>query len=487
MKKIAIVGAGPGGLAAGMILSHKGHDVTIFEKDSEVGGRSKVLKLGDFRFDAGPTFLMYVEILEEVFKRSGYNLREELDLLPIDPLYRLVFPKVTLEPTSDRLKNKAMYDAYIPGLGDAYIKWYDDQKRKFDTITPLLLRPFDSIFDYLRLDTLRAIPALQLSKTVYTSLKKIHPNPEFIHSLSFQAKYLGMSSYQAPAGFTFLPYLEHGFGLFHVQGGLNKINEKMAELFVKNGGTLKTNTPVEEILVENKKVYGLKVNGDTYKFDDVVVNADFSYAMTKLIDPKHLKKYNPKKLEKKDYSISTINIYFALDKVFDIKHHQVIFSNDYDAYLKKILNNEFTDDLSFYIHNPSVMDDTMAPKGKSALYVLAPVPNLRGKLDWDAYKLKVEQILYKVLKERLNIDLEPHILDKTIITPKDWQNDYNVHLGAVFNLSHKLSQMMHFRPHNKFEEIKNLYLVGGGTHPGSGLPTIYQSAIILESFIKPEK
>lgn len=470
-----------------MILSHKGHDVTIFEKDSEVGGRSKVLKLGDFRFDAGPTFLMYVEILEEVFKRSGYNLREELDLLPIDPLYRLVFPKVTLEPTSDRLKNKAMYDAYIPGLGDAYIKWYDDQKRKFDTITPLLLRPFDSIFDYLRLDTLRAIPALQLSKTVYTSLKKIHPNPEFIHSLSFQAKYLGMSSYQAPAGFTFLPYLEHGFGLFHVQGGLNKINEKMAELFVKNGGTLKTNTPVEEILVENKKVYGLKINGDTCKFDDVVVNADFSYAMTKLIDPKHLKKYNPKKLEKKDYSISTINIYFALDKVFDIKHHQVIFSNDYDAYLKKILNNEFTDDLSFYIHNPSVMDDTMAPKGKSALYVLAPVPNLRGKLDWDAYKLKVEQILYKVLKERLNIDLEPHILDKTIITPKDWQNDYNVHLGAVFNLSHKLSQMMHFRPHNKFEEIKNLYLVGGGTHPGSGLPTIYQSAIILESFIKPEK
>ncbi|WP_264229660.1 phytoene desaturase family protein [Acholeplasma laidlawii] len=487
MKKIAIVGAGPGGLAAGMILSYKGHDVTIFEKDSEVGGRSKVLKLGDFRFDAGPTFLMYVEILEEVFKRSGYNLREELDLLPIDPLYRLVFPKVTLEPTSDRLKNKTMYDAYIPGLGDAYIKWYDDQKKKFDTITPLLLRPFDSIFDYLRLDTLRAIPALQLSKTVYTSLKKIHPNPEFIHSLSFQAKYLGMSSYQAPAGFTFLPYLEHGFGLFHVQGGLNKINEKMAELFVKNGGTLKTNTPVEEILVENKKVYGLKVNGHTYKFDDVVINADFSYAMTKLIDPKHLKKYNPKKLEKKDYSISTINIYLALDKVFDIKHHQVIFSNDYDAYLKKILNNEFTDDLSFYIHNPSVMDDAMAPKGKSALYVLAPVPNLRGKLDWDTYKLKVEQILYKVLKERLNIDLEPHILDKMIITPKDWQDDYNVHLGAVFNLSHKLSQMMHFRPHNKFEEIKNLYLVGGGTHPGSGLPTIYQSAIILESFIKPEK
>ncbi|WP_025725397.1 phytoene desaturase family protein [Acholeplasma granularum] len=485
MRKIAIVGAGPGGLAAGMILSKMGHDVTIYEKDGIVGGRSKALKLGDFRFDAGPTFLMYVEILEEVFKKSGYDLHKELNLLPIDPLYKLVFPKVTFEPTNDKLNNKSMYDAYIKGLGDAYIKWYDDQKKKFDTITPLLLRPFDSLFDYLKPDTLRAIPSLQLSKTVYTSLKKIHPNPEFIHSLSFQAKYLGMSSYQAPAGFTFLPFLEHGFGLYHVNGGLNMINEKMAELFVKNGGKLILNAPVEEILVEKKIVYGLKVKGITMKFDDVVINADFSYAMTKLINPKHLKKYKPEKLAKKDYSISTMNIYLALDKVFDIKHHQVVFSNDYDLYLQKILNNEFTDDLSYYIHNPSVMDDTMAPKGQSALYILAPVPNLRSKVDFDTYKLEVEEMLYKSIKERLGIDLKPHIIDKLIITPKDWQDDYNVYLGAVFNLSHKLSQMMHFRPHNKFEEIKNLYLVGGGTHPGSGLPTIYQSAILLKSFIKP--
>lgn len=207
--------------------------------------------------------------------------------------------------------------------------------------------------------------------------------------------------------------------------------------------------------------------------------------MTKLIDPKHLKKYKPEKLAKKAYSISTMNIYLALDKVFDIKHHQVVFSNDYDLYLQKILNNEFTDDLSYYIYNPSVMDDTMAPKGQSSLYILAPVPNLRGKVNWDTYKLETEEMLYKSIKERLGIDLKPHIIDKLIITPKDWQDDYHVYLGAVFNLSHKLTQMMHFRPHNKFEEIKNLYLVGGGTHPGSGLPTIYQSVILLESFIKP--
>jgi phytoene desaturase len=487
MKKIAIIGAGPGGLAAGMILSGRGHDVTIYEKDATVGGRSKALKLGDFRFDVGPTFLMYVETLESVFKAAGYNLKDELKLLPIDPLYRLVFTKVTFEPTMDATFNSQMYDNYIPGLGDAYTKWRHEQKKKFEKITPLLSRPFSSIFDYLKFDTLKAIPSLQLTKTVYASLNAIHPNPEFIHSLSFQAKYLGMSSYQAPAGFTFLPYLEHAFGLFHVHGGLNMINDKMAKLFVKNGGQLKLNTPVQEILVEKKKVIGVKVNDESIIYDDVVLNADFSHAMTNLIDPKHLKKYKPEKLEKKDYSVSTMNIYLALDKVFDFAHHQVVFSKDYDAYLKQIINNEFTEDLSYYIHNPVVLDDTMAPKGKSALYILAPIPNLRGKVNWSTYQKDVEQIIYASLKERLGIDLVPHIIDKKIITPQGWQDDYNVYIGAVFNLSHKLSQMMYFRPHNKFEELNNLYIVGGGTHPGSGLPTIYQSALMLQSYIRSDK
>jgi phytoene desaturase len=177
-----------------------------------------------------------------------------------------------------------------------------------------------------------------------------------------------------------------------------------------------------------------------------------------------------------------MNIYLALDQVFDFAHHQIVFSKDYDTYLQKLLNGEFTDDLSYYIHNPVVLDKTMAPEGKSALYILAPIPNLRSEKDWESYQKDVESIIYSSIRERLGINLEPHIIEKKIITPKDWEDDYHVYIGAVFNLSHKLSQMMHLRPHNRFEEIKNVYLVGGGTHPGSGLPTIYQSALILKKY-----
>lgn len=482
MKKIAIIGAGPGGLAAGMILSHLGHEVTLYEKDERVGGRSQALLLDHFRFDVGPTFLMYVEILERVFQASGYDLSNELNLLPVDPLYRLVFPKITWEPGMDEEKNAAMYERYRVGLGDSYRQWKKEQKVKLEVIAPLLQRPFRHIFDYIKTDTLRALPRLHPFQSVYTSLKRISDTPEFIHSLSFQAKYLGMASYSAPSAFTFLPYLEHNFGLYHVEGGLHKINEKMAELFIKNHGTLKLKTPVEKILVKDKKAYGVSVNGEEIFYDDVILNADFSYAMTRLIDPKHLRKYHPEKLKKKDYSVSTMNIYLALDQVFDFAHHQIVFSKDYDTYLQKLLNGEFTEDLSYYIHNPVVLDKTMAPEGKSALYILAPIPNLRSEKDWESYQKDVESIIYSSIRERLGINLEPHIIEKKIITPKDWEDDYHVYIGAVFNLSHKLSQMMHLRPHNRFEEIKNVYLVGGGTHPGSGLPTIYQSALILKKY-----
>ena len=484
MKKLAIIGAGPGGLAAGMILSHLGHEVTLYEKDSRVGGRSQALLLGDYRFDVGPTFLMYVALLEEVFQSSGYDLHQEMNLLPIDPLYRLVFPNVTWEPGMDEGKNVMMYESYRKGLGASYLRWKREQKDKLAVITPLLKRPFKTIFDYIKMDTLRALPKLHPFQSVYTSLKHINDTPEFIHSLSFQAKYLGMASFSAPSAFTFLPYLEHAFGLYHVEGGLNKINEKMAELLKKNGGTLLLNTPVEKILVQDKKAYGVQVKGEEILYDDVILNADFSYAMNHLIDAKYLKKYHPKALEKKDYSVSTMNLYLGLDKVFDFAHHQIVFSKDYDTYLTKLLHGEFTDDLSYYIHNPVILDPTMAPKGHSALYILAPIPNLRSEKDWETYQLAMEKTIYQSIKERLGIDLEPHIREKKIITPKDWEQDHHVYLGAVFNLSHKLSQMMHLRPHNQFEEIKNLYLVGGGTHPGSGLPTIYQSALLLKHYFK---
>lgn len=483
MKKIAIIGAGPGGLSAGMVLSKKGYELHIFEKDSQVGGRSKRLTLGDYRFDVGPTFLMYLEILEEVFLKAGYDLHKELDVIRLEELYTLMFKDVTFHMSKDPEDNAKMYEKYQKGMGESYLKWLKSQEKKLKAISPILKKPFPSALHFLRPDVIKAAPYVHPFQSVFKHLSTFNKNENFIHSLSFQAKYLGMASYQAPSIFTILPYLEHALGLYHVKGGLNQINHTMAKLIEKNGGTIHLNQAVEEILVDRGVARGLRVNGEAILFDEIILNADFSYAMHKLIKPEHLKKYTPNQLSKKKYSVSTCMLYLGLDKEYDFAHHEIIFSKDYETYLKGLTNNQFTDDISVYMHNPNRIDPSYAPKGHSSLFILVPVPNLKAAQDWDTYKEHLKEKTLDLIEIKHHVDLRSHIQVMKMIDPTDWEANFNVHHGAVFNLSHNLSQMLHKRPHNQFEEIKHLYLVGGGTHPGSGLPTIYQSALILNQYL----
>jgi len=485
MKKIAIIGAGPGGLACGMLLSKRGFQVDIYEKNSTVGGRSRQLSLGDYTFDLGPTFLMYLDILKEVFKTSGFCLEDEVELIRLDPLYKLAFVDHTLIVKKDIHENIRLYDSIENGLGDAYLKWHRDQHKKLQKIKPILEKPFSSKLNYLRKDVLKALPILHPLQSVYKSLSGYTQHETFIHSLSFQAKYLGMSSFDAPSIFTFLPYLEHELGLYHVIGGISKIHERMKVLIEKNGGTFYMNQKVKRILVKKKKAYGIRLeNNEEIAYDHIVLNADFSYAMHELIYSNDLKKYHPSKVQNKKFSISTCMFYLGLDQTYDFEHHGVYFSKDYNAYLKKLMLNEFTEDISYYLHNPSKLDHTMAPTGHSALYILVPVPNLRGKIDWDVYGHELKEKVISDIEKRHNVEIKSHIKIEKIIHPEHWQTDENVYLGAVFNMAHGLDQMLDKRPHNQFDDIKSIYLVGGGTHPGSGLPTIYQSALIVNSLIK---
>ncbi|HAX02617.1 MAG: hypothetical protein A2Y45_01740 [Tenericutes bacterium GWC2_34_14] len=484
MKKIIVIGAGPGGLAASLLLQARGFDVTLIEKDEHVGGRSKRVSLGEFHFDLGPTFLMYIDVLKQVFERSGYDLEKEINLIKLDPLYKLIFKDHTLELSADLKKNIAMYESMKPGLGQAYQSWLNDQTYKMTKIKSILEKPFPNVFHLFRPDVLKAAPVSHPFKSVYSLLKTYDRDDHFIHSLSFQAKYLGMASYQAPSIFTILPYLEHVTGLYHVEGGLNQINEVMAKLFKEKGGNLLTNTQVTKVLVEKHRVQCVELeNGEKILSDVVVMNADFAYAMTQLFNQKDLRKYKKEKTEKKKYSISTWMMYLGINRKLDLPHHEIIFSDDYNQYLKDLMNGKLTKDLSIYVHNPSVIDETLAPQGKSSIYILLPVPNLKHGYDWDEESPNLKEFVYNRIKEKHGFDIKSMIEVEKIYTPSDWMKNEHVYQGAVFNLSHGLDQMLFLRPHNQFEDVKGIYLVGGGTHPGSGLPTIYQSALIADDLI----
>ncbi|MGB0175496.1 MAG: phytoene desaturase family protein [Acholeplasmataceae bacterium] len=356
---------------------------------------------------------------------------------------------------------------------------------KFKKVMPILQKPFPNVFHFLRPDVLAGAPVLHPFQSVYNRLSRFFDHEDLIHTLSFQAKYLGMASFEAPSVFTILPFLEHYGGLYHVEGGLNQINEKMAELFVSLGGHLHLNTEVKHIHVKEKHIEWIETNQGQIQIDQVVLNADFADAMLRMVDPHALKRFSHEKLKHMKYSVSALMVYVGLDQVFDFKHHSVLFSKDYKRYLNKLMNNTASlEDMSFYMHNPSLIDQTLAPKGKSALYLLMPVPNNDAGIDWEAEKEQMFEQMIQTIHEKTGIDIKPHVIQKNFLTPNDWEKDYHVYKGAVFNLAHGFDQMLHKRPQNNFKDIKNLYLVGGGTHPGSGLPTIYQSAIITANYLK---
>lgn len=284
-----------------------------------------------------------------------------------------------------------------------------------------------------------------------------------------------------------LPYLEHDYGIYHVVGGLNRIAAAMAQVIKEADGEIHTSTAVQSLLIdEQKKVYGVKLqNGAEVFADEVIINADFAYAMSNLVPENQLKKYAADKLEKLEYSCSTFMLYLGLDKLYPLPHHTIVFAKDYHTNIRNIFSNKIlTEDFSFYVQNASVTDASLAPVGKSALYVLVPMPNNDSDIDWQVQWQIVREQVLDALGIRLGLtDIREHIECEKCITPETWETEENVYKGATFSLSHKFSQMLYWRPHNRFEELDNCYLVGGGTHPGSGLPTIYESARISANLI----
>ncbi|MGX6590755.1 phytoene desaturase family protein [Cetobacterium ceti] len=490
MKNIIIVGGGPGGLTAGMLLGIKNYKVKIFEKKDKIGGRNSRLELNGYNFDMGPTFFLMKHILEEIFFEVGKNLDDYVETMEINPMYRLKFPNFEFYPYSYSEMDKMLdsLDKTFPGSVDGYLKFIEKEKIKFRMLEPCLKKPYLSLGDYINKKFIKALPYVDIFKSLYEVMGKYFKDENLKLSFTFQAKYIGMSPWVAPGVFSMISYLEHRYGIYHVKGGLNRLSHGMGEVFKELGGEINLNSEVENIIFQGKKAIGVKLkNGKEYYGDKIIINADFAYSMKNLVNKNIRDKYSDINLYNKKYSCSTYMIYLGLDKIYEnIPHHNIIFAKDYKRNLKLINNHqEIEEDFSFYIQNPSVIDNTLAPEGHSSIYILVPVSNNKSKETWSKKREKFYEKIIDILEEKGGfINIRNHIKEKKVITPSDWEYEENVYLGATFNLAHNLGQMLSFRPHNRLEGYENLYIVGGGTHPGSGLPTIYESGRIVANLIE---
>ena len=485
-RRVIIIGAGPGGLASAMLLAKAGADVTILEKQLRVGGRTSVLGADGYRFDLGPTFFLYPQILQEIFQEVGRDLYKEVPMTKLDPQYRITFGAGgELNATPDLERMVAEIGRLSPPDAEGFRRFMEYNRVKLEKFAPCLQVPFPGWKSLISLRLLMVLPYLKPWKSLHAELAGYFKDPRLQLAFTFQSKYLGMSPFQCPSLFSILSFLEYEHGIWHPTGGCNAISTNMARVAQELGVKIRLNTPVEEILFEGRRAVGVRTAQGEQRADAVMVNADFANAITKLVPDNLRRRWSNAKVAGKDFSCSTFMLYLGVEGTFDhLAHHNIYVTKEYRRNLDEIERQHvLSDDPSFYVADPVHTDATMAPPGHSALYVLLPVTHQHPNVDWNRERARYRAVALRQM-EKLGIkDIEKRICFERIITPADWESQVDVYRGATFNLAHSFKQMLHLRPQNRFEEFDGMYLVGGGTHPGSGLPVIFESARISSKLL----
>jgi phytoene desaturase len=467
-------------LAAAILLAGAGLRVTVVERLPKVGGRTSTLDEGGFRFDVGPTFFLYPAILREIFASVGYDLDREVELVKLDPQYRLVFGSGgELLATPDLRRMERAVAALSPEDGPAVGRFLEDNRRRFELFRPCLQSSFDSWRDVASPHMLRLLPEIKPWRSLDSELGRYFSDPRLRLAFSFQSKYLGMSPFRCPSLFSILSFLEYEHGVFHPIGGCGAVTAAMARVARGLGVDIRLNEPVREILFEGRRAVGVRTDAGEIRSDALVVNADFARAMARLVPDAIRRNWTDRKIGKKKFSCSTFMLYLGLEGRYDVPHHTIYVSADYEQNLDDIERRHvLSDDPSFYVQNAGVTDPTLAPRGRSTLYVLVPVTHQHPNVNWEVEAPRYRDLVLSRLSAVGIENVERRIRYERMVTPQDWDEGFEIHRGATFNLAHNLGQMLHLRPHNRFEDLDGVYLVGGGTHPGSGLPVIFESARI---------
>ncbi len=485
-----VIGSGLGGIAAAIRLQARGYQVSLLEMRDQPGGRAAVYRQDGFTFDAGPTIVTAPFLVDELFALAGKRTEDYVKIVPVTPFYRIVFHDGRVfNYTGDESEIIAEIAKFEPGDVPGYRRFVERSRAIFDkAFTELADQPFSTVWDMLRVapDLVR----LQSHESVYKLISRYIKNEQLRQVFSFHPLLIGGNPFDSSSIYSMIHFLERKWGVHFAMGGTGAIVDGLLRLFREMGGELHLNARVEDIAVDAKGgVSDVRTaDGRVFPADVVVSNGDTANTYRKLIAPEHRRKWTDRKLERMRYSMGLFVLYFGTDCTYPhLAHHTIVLGKRYEELLRDIFKNKIlASDFSLYLHAPTRTDPTLAPPGGECFYVLSPVPNLLGGIDWtEAKERYAEAILASLEISELCPDLRQHIVTRRIMTPQDFETDLDAFRGSAFQFEPILTQSAWFRPHNVSEDVRGLYFVGAGTHPGAGIPGVLSSAKVLDRVVPP--
>lgn len=481
-----VIGAGLGGLATAMRLGAKGYSVTVLDKLDRVGGRGSSISQDGHRFDLGPTIVTVPQVYEKLWAACGRDFHKDVTLTSLDPFYEIRWPDGSnFFATGDTKIMETEVARLNPKDVAGYRRFLKDAHRRYVVgFEGMVAEPMHRLWD-----TLKVLPTfglLRADRSILGLARRRVSDERLRMALSFHPLFIGGDPMHVTSMYALVSHLEKEFGVHYAQGGVQAIADAMKRVIEDQGGEVRLGVEVDEILCEAGRVSGVRAGGVSLRAPLVVSNADAGHTYARLLRKQELSGWTRASRTRR-WSMSLFVWYFGTsgtrDMWKDVGHHTILSGPRYEGLLRDIfIKGKLADDMSLYLHRPSLTDPSVAPAGGDTFYALSPVPHLgHESVDWaeeaGAYKRKVARVLNDTIP-----GFQQHVSTEVVFTPETFRDRYLSPHGAGFSLEPRILQSAWFRPHN-VTQIPGLYLTGAGTHPGAGVPGVVSSAEVLAKLI----
>ena len=486
-----VIGAGMGGLASAMRLGAKGYRVTVIDRLDSPGGRGSAIHQGGHRFDLGPTIVTVPQGLRDLWATCGRDFDRDVTLTAMEPFYKILFEDgSTFTACQDDAAMQAEIARLSPGDVAGYNRFLkDSEARYWFGYEDLGRRSMHRLLDLIKV--LPTFGMMRADRSVYAHAALRVKDERLRFALSFHPLFIGGDPFNVTSMYILVSHLEKAFGVHYAQGGVSAIAKAMVKVIEAQGGTVLADTEVDEITVAQGRASGVKLlGGQMIAADLVVSNADAGHTYDRLMRNTPRKRWTPPRLKRSRWSMGLYVWYFGTkgtrDLWQDVGHHSIVVGPRYREHIKDIfIRGRLADDMSLYVHRPSVTDPSVAPSGDDTFYVLSPVPHLGhdNGVDWATEAEPYRAKMLAMLESRLLPGLSKHVTESLVFTPETFRDRYLSPMGSGFSIEPRILQSAWFRPHNVSEELPGLYLAGAGTHPGAGLPGVIGSAEVLGTLV----